>query len=216
MLTRINPMISFFEFTKGQYFTMHPEMPDQRDEGDISRFTILVYLNENFQGGREEFETLGEIGAPKTGAALIYEQYKKEISHNIVKTGTKYVMRLELEYCREKNFHDVLSKFDRTTRTLIKHVRADLVPSGMAVPRKPRPTQAPRGAPQGSGNDDDNPNLRDLFKRGQQFAAAQEQLKKNMRDRNNGMEQTSQESEVVKDRKKPKKRRIPKLWGKRQ
>ena len=57
-------------YRSGGHYLPHK---DADDDGYASRyFTVLCYLNENFQGGKTRFPSLGYSAIPVTGRALIF------------------------------------------------------------------------------------------------------------------------------------------------
>ena len=47
-----NEMLRFYRYDVGQQFNWHQDFPFERENGEISLWTLMVYLNENFEGGR--------------------------------------------------------------------------------------------------------------------------------------------------------------------
>ena len=97
-LCGVNERLRCYEYQPGQRFNMHQDGPYQRDEREWSRYTFMVYLNEDFQGGETVFLVEPETKiTPKTGMALLFQH---PIIHEgaEVTSGTKYVIRTDLMY----------------------------------------------------------------------------------------------------------------------
>src|SRR5262249_27378395 len=52
----LNERFRFYRYGPGQYFRWHHDGAFVRDERERSLFTVMVYLNEGFEGGATEFD----------------------------------------------------------------------------------------------------------------------------------------------------------------
>lgn len=86
--------LRFYKYLPGQRFKMHKDGPWQED-GRTSKLTLLVYLNEGFEGGATDFR--GFQVRPMTGTALlfIHDTWHEGAA---VTAGTKYVLRSDVLY----------------------------------------------------------------------------------------------------------------------
>lgn len=62
---------------------------------DDPELTFMVYLNEDFEGGRTEFGW--EVVAPATGTALVFP-HRRRHRGAVVSAGRKYVLRTDVMY----------------------------------------------------------------------------------------------------------------------
>lgn len=87
----------FYRYDVGERFNRHRDGSIQISEQVASRWTFLLYLNDDFEGGATEFDTL--TVAPRRGAALCF---RHELRHKgcPVTQGRKYVLRTDILYCR--------------------------------------------------------------------------------------------------------------------
>ena len=53
----LNERFRFYRYTPGQRFARHLDGHYRRDNGDISLFTFLIYLNDDFHGGGTVFSS---------------------------------------------------------------------------------------------------------------------------------------------------------------
>jgi len=104
----LNEYFRYYRYTSGQQFKPHRD-GKERIRGMVSYITLLVYLNEDFEGGETNFiqsvhrngdrcrETLSI--RPKTGSALLFLH---RIVHegSPIQSGTKYVLRTDVLYDR--------------------------------------------------------------------------------------------------------------------
>lgn len=92
----LSPYFRFYRYTRGQTFKMHQD-GRQNVAGNETLFTLLVFLNEGFQGGETLFRQKRISITPKIGQALIFEH---RLWHKgcIVENGVKYVLRTDIAY----------------------------------------------------------------------------------------------------------------------
>lgn len=91
--------LRFYKYSPGQRFKMH------RDgawiEGNlISRLTLLIYLNDDFEGGETDFRIF-KI-KPATGTLVLFEHDKWHEGAPVI-SGEKYVLRSDVLYSQELN-----------------------------------------------------------------------------------------------------------------
>ncbi len=100
----INELIRFYRYDVNQQFKWHQDFPYERDNGQKSYLTLLIYLNDAFEGGETLFddscseESFDDVVViPQPGMALFFEHstYHKG---EVVTEGTKYVMRTDVMY----------------------------------------------------------------------------------------------------------------------
>ncbi|WP_196893880.1 2OG-Fe(II) oxygenase [Aureivirga marina] len=91
----VNEQFRFYKYDIGERFNKHRDGRFVRNENEESRLTLMIYLNEEFEGGETEFDTFSV--QPKTGTALIFLH---EIKHKGCKVteGTKYALRTDIMF----------------------------------------------------------------------------------------------------------------------
>lgn len=92
----LNELFRFYRYTPGQRFKVHRDGSYIRNEKEASFFTLLIYLNEGYQGGETRFDN-SIIVEGNQGMALIFLH---TIRHEgcVVTEGTKYVLRTDIMY----------------------------------------------------------------------------------------------------------------------
>ena len=92
----LSPHFRFYKYEPGQKFNMHKD-GRQQVEGHQTLFTLLVYLNDGYQGGQTLFRQDNLAVSAETGKALIFEHH---LWHQGVKleSGVKYVLRTDVVY----------------------------------------------------------------------------------------------------------------------
>ena len=105
----VNERLRFYRYKPGQKFDWHTDGYYEREDGARSRFTFMIYLNEECEGGETLFRGLpvedgegrsfpGELAVkPRTGMALLFYHH---LDHkgDTVRDGVKYVLRTDVMY----------------------------------------------------------------------------------------------------------------------
>ena len=86
--------LRFYAYDPGQRFKMHKDGPWTED-GHTSQLTLLVYLNEDFDGGATDFRDFAVT--PRTGDALLFIHDTWHEGQAVTR-GTKYVLRSDVMY----------------------------------------------------------------------------------------------------------------------
>jgi prolyl 4-hydroxylase len=94
-----NERLRFYRYDAGQKFAPHTDGYFERDNGDRSHLTFMIYLNDGFAGGATAFHhcrpSLEVI--PVTGKALVF--YHRQLHEGMpVVEGRKYVLRTDVMY----------------------------------------------------------------------------------------------------------------------
>jgi len=104
----VNERFRFYRYDPGQQFDWHQDGPFERDNGEQSFWTFMIYLNEGFEGGETSFndsysdEPFDDFQVvPRAGMALLFVH---SIHHKgePVFQGRKYVLRTDVMYAPEK------------------------------------------------------------------------------------------------------------------
>lgn len=91
----LNEQFRFYKYKPEQRFKKHIDGSFERNEFEKSMITFLIYLNEDFEGGKTVFKDSTII--PKTGNALCFLHRQKHEGEMIEK-GIKYVLRSDVMY----------------------------------------------------------------------------------------------------------------------
>ena len=102
ILHSINYKLKFLKYCKGDYFTRHYDGNNISENGSKSQISILIYLNNDYEGAyttffkdKEDFN--GFIIKPSIGMVCLMDQ-KIEHEVNALINGNKYVIRTDLMY----------------------------------------------------------------------------------------------------------------------
>lgn len=95
--TGLNERFRFYRYKDGQQFKPHIDGPYKKSDTEKSKLTLLIYLNDDFEGGNTTLVLENEEIVPKTGMLLLFEH---KIMHcgRPVTNGTKYVLRTDVMY----------------------------------------------------------------------------------------------------------------------
>jgi predicted 2-oxoglutarate/Fe(II)-dependent dioxygenase YbiX len=99
----INERFRFYRYDPGQTFAWHMDGYYERDRGDRSQLTFMVYLNDGYAGGETNFDLRYPHGAvsvvPKAGMALLFVHHLLHEGAPL-REGRKYVLRSDVMYSR--------------------------------------------------------------------------------------------------------------------
>lgn len=97
-LVGLNERLRMYRYRPGQRFAPHMDHWHQPDERRITLHTVLVYFNDDFEGGETRFQEQLELTVvPRRGMAVIF-QHKMRHEGCAVLRGTKYAMRTDVIY----------------------------------------------------------------------------------------------------------------------
>ena len=91
----LNERLRFYRYDVGQQFDWHLDGAFERENGERSQLTFMIYLNGDFEGGETSFEHGAVV--PETGMALFFVH---RILHKgePVTAGRKYVLRTDVMF----------------------------------------------------------------------------------------------------------------------
>lgn len=101
----LNERFRFYRYTEGQVFRWHHDGYFERENGDQSALTFLIYLNEEYLGGETNFEWT-RVKA-KTGMGLVFPHHLVHQGNAVLGDGVKYVIRTDVMYGRVGHFTDI-------------------------------------------------------------------------------------------------------------
>lgn len=97
----LNERFRFYRYTPGQRFTWHVDGAYERETGERSFLTLLIDLNEGYEGGATKFHHLAVDG--RTGMALVFDHVLPHEGAELTR-GAKYVLRSDVMYGRVGQF----------------------------------------------------------------------------------------------------------------
>jgi len=103
----VNELLRFYRYDPGQQFNWHQDFPFERDDGEQSYLTFMIYLNGDFEGGETSFEdsysddSFDEFKVvPQQGMALFFAHATHHKGEPVTR-GRKYVLRTDVMYAAE-------------------------------------------------------------------------------------------------------------------
>ncbi|WP_202945124.1 prolyl hydroxylase family protein [Methylomonas methanica] len=93
----LNERFRFYKYSPGQYFKWHVDGAFKRDYFEVSKLTVLLYLNSDCEGGETEFETCKV--KPEKGMLVVFPHKLRHQSTPIV-SGLKYAIRSDVMYAK--------------------------------------------------------------------------------------------------------------------
>lgn len=94
----VNERFRFYRYDPGQMFRWHRDGAYIRTNGERSRLTFMIYLNDDFKGGATRFQ--GFDVQPSTGTALFFVHQLLHEGGEVTR-GRKYVLRTDVMYSRQ-------------------------------------------------------------------------------------------------------------------
>lgn len=96
----LNELLRYYKYEPGQKFQRHKDQSFIRDEFEASYLTVLIYLNDDYQGGETTFQN-GHV-IPVTGKCVVFPHHLEHEGSEVLE-GVKYVLRTDVMY-RLKEF----------------------------------------------------------------------------------------------------------------
>jgi len=97
-LVGLNERLRLYRYRTGQRFDPHMDHWYRPDEHRISLHSVLMYFNDDFEGGETRFqEQVEALVTPKPGLAAIF-QHKVRHEGCLVRSGAKYALRTDVIY----------------------------------------------------------------------------------------------------------------------
>lgn len=103
-LSGLNSRLRFYKYEKGQTFKEHLDGKYKESNICESKYTLLIYLSENFEGGNTIFRAINsELSSlsvkPSKGQVLVFDHHQFHSGDPVLK-GVKYVLRTDIMYTR--------------------------------------------------------------------------------------------------------------------
>jgi len=95
----LNERFRVYRYDVGQRFAPHADGHFKRENGEESRLTWMVYLNDDFSGGETVFYLYEEVMSvrPERGMALAFLHEHVHVGAPVL-AGRKYVLRTDVMY----------------------------------------------------------------------------------------------------------------------
>lgn len=100
-LRGLNERLRFYRYVPGQQFRWHSDGCFERDNGERSLLTFMIYLNEGYSGGHTRFEWTQIAG--RCGMALVFGHGLIHEGGKLL-AGRKYVLRSDVMYGPVRKF----------------------------------------------------------------------------------------------------------------
>jgi len=96
-LAGLKPLLRCVRYGQGEGTETHGDPQRETGDGQRSQLSVLVFLNDNFEGGAVEFPSLGRTVQAKLGRALVFPHGMIHRDH-VVERGRKFVLETEVFY----------------------------------------------------------------------------------------------------------------------
>jgi prolyl 4-hydroxylase len=96
-LSGIKDRMRCYQYRVGEYFAPHGDQSYPGGPGERSLLTLMVYLNDDFEGGQTAFLELDRVITPRRGQALLFQHMVLHEGRPVT-AGTKVVLRTDIFY----------------------------------------------------------------------------------------------------------------------
>lgn len=96
-LVGVNERFRCYRYEPGQRFAPHYDGAFQRTPSERSELTFMVYLNDDFTGGKTTFHDFDVSVTPRAGRALLFQHCTLHEGCTVT-SGVKYVLRSDVMY----------------------------------------------------------------------------------------------------------------------
>jgi radical SAM protein with 4Fe4S-binding SPASM domain len=87
----------YLRYSQAHFFAMHTDSPYEAGDKTSSLFTLMIYLNDDFEGGGTYFPDIDRVVSPKAGAALMFPHSLRHEGQRLL-GGTKYALHTFVLY----------------------------------------------------------------------------------------------------------------------
>lgn len=99
LVTGIFIPLRVYRYEPGQHFGLHQDQAYTGPDNSRSLLTLMLYLNDDFEGGETDFPEQDRCVIPKTGTALWFQHMLLHAGRRVVR-DRKYVLRSDVLYRR--------------------------------------------------------------------------------------------------------------------
>ena len=92
-----NERFRCYRYKPGQQFKPHFDGSFRRNEREESLLTLMVYLNDGFEGGQTAFLDFDVTAIPRAGSVLLFQHRMLHEGCQVI-SGTKYVLRSDVMF----------------------------------------------------------------------------------------------------------------------
>lgn len=93
----LNERFRFYRYEPGQRFAPHYDGAFQRENGERSEYSFLIYLNDDFAGGHTLFHIPKLDVHPVAGSVLAFQHHQLH-EGAVLDSGVKYVLRTDVMF----------------------------------------------------------------------------------------------------------------------
>jgi prolyl 4-hydroxylase len=98
-LVGLKPLLRCVEYRRNEGTQSHRDPIRESIDGLRSAMSVLVFLNDQFEGGGVEFPELGRCVEAKVGRAIVFPHSLMHIDH-VVERGRKFVLETDVFYAK--------------------------------------------------------------------------------------------------------------------
>ena len=88
---------ALMRYSEGEFMGLHTDVPFVDEQGAAALLSLILYLNDDYEGGQTAFPGLSFEAQPAVGKILLFPPNISHLSKPIVR-GSKYIIRSEVLY----------------------------------------------------------------------------------------------------------------------
>jgi hypothetical protein len=96
-LAGLKPLLRCLRYQRGEGTTTHCDPARETSDGQRSQLSVVVFLNEKFDGGAIEFPSVGRVVEPRVGRAIVFPHAALHRDRPVTR-GRKFVLEAEVFY----------------------------------------------------------------------------------------------------------------------
>jgi hypothetical protein len=94
----LSEYLEFYKYDEGHFISAHTDKSKALDKDIFSSKTLLIYLNDDFDGGGTIFPAQNITTVPQTGMLVLFDQNYLLHEGDEIRKGRKYIIRTDISF----------------------------------------------------------------------------------------------------------------------
>ncbi len=92
---RLGPVLECYRYEAGEFVSAHSDAPREIEPGLYSKYTLVIYLSDQIEGGDTVFPNKGIRVGPTRGRAVLFDHIIRHEGAKVLQ-GMKYIVRTDV------------------------------------------------------------------------------------------------------------------------
>ncbi|MGB3534921.1 MAG: 2OG-Fe(II) oxygenase [Microcoleaceae cyanobacterium] len=92
---RLGPILECYRYEAGEFVSAHSDAPREIEPGLHSKYTLVIYLSDEIEGGDTVFPNKGIRVCPTRGRAVLFDHVIRHEGAKVLQ-GMKYIVRTDV------------------------------------------------------------------------------------------------------------------------